>query len=250
MSLLVVGADHGGFHLKEELKKAAEALGWSVKDIGTHGTEPVDYPDYAHRVALEVLAAEGALGLMVDGAGVGSAMAACKVPGIRAAVCNELYTARNAREHNHANVLCLGSQVIGPGVAREVLRAFLTTQPGGERHARRVQKIRDVEQTYAGAAAPAGLIDRIVRIVLEMLGQRAQAEAPAAAEARRRPVKATPGGEQRAARSAFRPVLSERDVLAADRTRPLSVAPGTLVTPQARDTARALGLEILHESRR
>jgi ribose 5-phosphate isomerase B len=236
MSLLVVGADHGGFHLKEQLKKTAAELGWLVKDVGTHGTEPVDYPDFAHRVALEVLAAEDALGLMVDGAGVGSAMAAGKVPGIRAAACNELYTARNAREHNHANLLCLGSQVIGPGLACQVLRAFLSTEPGGDRHERRVNLIREIERSYAGAEAGAGLVERVVRVVLEAIsGNGGQAVAAGAA----RP--AVPG-----VRPGSRAVLSEREVLAADRSKPLLVAPGTLITPQARDTARSLGLEIVH----
>lgn len=232
MSLLVVGADHGGFLLKEDLKKAAGELGWKVQDVGTHSPEPVDYPDVAHKLALEVLASADALGLMVDGAGVGSAMSANKVPGIRAAVANEIYTARNAREHNHANVLCLGSQVIGAGVAREVLRAFLTTKPGGERHERRVNKIRELERTYAlsGGVTPA-LVEKITKILLESLS--AKPTKAAATAAVKRPK--------------TRPVLSERDVLAADRKRPLVVAPGTLVTPQARDTARALGLKITEE---
>jgi ribose 5-phosphate isomerase B len=240
MSLLVVGADHGGFHLKEELKKTAAELGWTVKDVGTHGTESVDYPDFAHRVGLEVLASPGALGLMVDGAGVGSAMAACKVPGIRAATCNELYTARNAREHNHANVLCLGSQVVGAGVAREILRVFLSTKPGGDRHVRRVAKIRQIEQAYAGPAGEASaLAERMVPILLEALqAPRATTPAPAPGIGLARAV---------SGRGSGRPVLTERDVLSADRKRPLSLAPGTIVTPQARDTARAIGLSIVVE---
>jgi ribose 5-phosphate isomerase B len=232
MSLLVVGADHGGFHLKEELRKTAAELGWTVRDVGTHGTEPVDYPDFAQRVALEVLANPGALGLMVDGAGVGSAMAAGKVPGIRAATCNELYTARNAREHNHANLLCLGSQIVGAGVAREILRVFLSTGPAGDRHERRVEKIRQIEQSYSGSGGTtAALVERIIPILAEAL----------------QPAPAAPALATKPSRRSFRPVLSERDVLAADRRRPLRLAPGTLVTPQARETARALGLKIVEE---
>ena len=174
---------------------------------------------------------------MVDGAGVGSAMAAGKVPGILAATCNDLYTARNAREHNHANVLCLGSQVIGAGIAREILKLFLATAPGPDRHERRVQKIRQIEQSHLGVGGPvAPLVERIVPILIESLqaqsGRPVGAAAPAAAPSPRGPT---------------RNVLTERDVLSADRRRPLRVVPGTLVTPQARDTARALGLKIVEE---
>ena len=169
MSLLVVGADHGGYAVKEDLKKAAAEAGWQIQDVGTNSTEAVDYPDFAVQVGLQVVANPGSLGLMVDGAGVGSAIAANKVPGVRAAVCNDLYTAKNAREHNHANVLCLGSMVVGQGVAREILKIFLTTKPGGDRHERRVNKIRQFEEAHSGAGAAAGLVERVVRLVVEAL---------------------------------------------------------------------------------
>lgn len=246
MSLLVVGADHGGYAVKEDLKKAAAEAGWQIQDVGTNSTDAVDYPDFAVQVGLQVIANPGSLGLMVDGAGVGSAIAANKVPGIRAAVCNDLYTAKNAREHNHANVLCLGSMVVGQGVAREILKIFLTTKPGGDRHERRVHKIRQFEEAHSTAGATAGLVERVVRLVVEALAP--AAGAPQGAGSKASGSKDLPQASKKSKSST--PVLTERDVLAADRSRPLSIAPGTIVTPQARDTAKSLGLRIVEESRR
>jgi ribose 5-phosphate isomerase B len=146
---VAIGADHGGFTLKEQLKVHLTRLGWRFHDVGTFAAEPaVDYPDIAHAVARAVHAGEARFGVLVDGAGIGSAMVANKVPGVRAAQCGEAAAARNAREHNDANVLTLGAKFIEPGRAREVLEVFLTARCTEERHARRVRKIGEVEQSY------------------------------------------------------------------------------------------------------
>lgn len=145
---LVFGADHGGFELKQTLVSFAKERGYSVHDLGTHSSDSVDYPDFAYAVAMKVAKSPGYRGIIVDGAGIGSAITANKVPGIRAANCHNVYTARNSREHNHANILTLGSQVVTFEEAREVLAAWLTTEVGGGRHKRRVEKILHVEQSF------------------------------------------------------------------------------------------------------
>jgi len=145
---VAIGADHGGYAMKEDLKKLLAELGYTVDDVGTHSTEAVDYPDPAQAVAERVAQGRAGRGIVVDGAGIGSCMAANKVPGVRAALCYDLSTARNAREHNDANVLTLGGQLIGPALAREIVRVFLTTDCTEERHRRRVAKIMAIEQRY------------------------------------------------------------------------------------------------------
>jgi ribose 5-phosphate isomerase B len=145
---IAIGADHGGFAMKEDLKKLLAELGYAVDDVGTHDTQAVDYPDFAQAVAERVAQGRVIRGIVVDGAGIGSCMAANKVPGVRAALCYDLSTARNAREHNDANVLTLGGQLIGPTLARDIVRAFLTTDCTAERHLRRVAKITAIEQRY------------------------------------------------------------------------------------------------------
>ena len=146
MSKIVVGADHGGFPLKEELKKHLIAGGHVVEDMGTFSTDPCDYPDIALLVALEVARNEHVLGIVIDGAGIGSCMAANKVPGVRAACCNDLYNARNSREHNHANLLTMGSMVIGSGLMKQIVDLWLSTQPSPGRHANRVAKLMQIER--------------------------------------------------------------------------------------------------------
>ncbi len=145
---VALGADHGGFALKEELKNYLQELGYAVLDCGTHSTESVDYPDFAYAVARLVAEGRAAYGIMVDGAGIGSCMAANKVPGIRAAMCYDLSTAANSREHNDANVLTLGGRLIGISLARQIVKTWLTTTFGGGRHARRVDKIMAIEKRY------------------------------------------------------------------------------------------------------
>ena len=145
---VALGADHGGFFLKKRIASDLEGRGVAVHDCGTHGTEPVDYPDVAHAVARLVADGTCGLGILVDGAGIGSCIAANKVPGIRAATCWDVSSARNSREHNHANVLVLGAGFIGDNLALEIVRTWLATPWGGERHARRVEKIMAIERSY------------------------------------------------------------------------------------------------------
>jgi len=146
---VAIGADHGGFPLKEQLKAHLGRLGWRFRDLGTFAPDPpVDYPDVARAVAEAVRAGQARFGVLVDGAGIGSAMAANKVPGIRAALCADAASARNAREHNDANVLTLGAKFVEPGRAREILEVFLTARCSEERHLRRVRKITAIEESY------------------------------------------------------------------------------------------------------
>ncbi len=147
---VILGSDHGGFDLKEEIKDFLKKEGFTVKDYGTYSRDSVDYPDIALLVAEGVARGlnKGVVGIMIDGAGVASAMCCNKVPGIRAACCNDLYTARNAREHNDANILTMGARVIGTGVAKEIVKIFLCTPFAGGRHSRRVDKMMQIENRY------------------------------------------------------------------------------------------------------
>jgi ribose 5-phosphate isomerase B len=147
--LIAVGCDHGGFKMKEELKALLNELGHQVHDFGTNSEEPVDYPDFAYAVANSVSEGAADVGIMIDGAGVGSAMTANKVPGVRAAACYSVKVARNSREHNDANVLTLGSGTITNGEMREIVRAWLTTDISEDRHRKRVEKIKAIERQYS-----------------------------------------------------------------------------------------------------
>ena len=146
---IAIGSDHGGFLLKEELKAALARLGARFRDFGAFSAEPVDYPDVALAVARAVRAGEARLGILIDGAGLGSAMAANKVPGVRAAPCTDAAAARNAREHNDANVLTLGARFVDAGRLGEIVEVFLSTSCTEERHARRVKKLAAIEEAYA-----------------------------------------------------------------------------------------------------
>ncbi len=148
---VAVGADHGGFALKEKLGFRLREAGYEVIDCGTDSSEAVDYPDFAVAVARSVATGAADAGVMVDGAGIGSAMAANKVPGVRAAMCYDVSTARNAREHNHANVLTLGAGLIGDALAWQITQEFMNTEFGPGRHARRVEKIDALDSQPAGA---------------------------------------------------------------------------------------------------
>ena len=145
---IAVGADHGGYELKQALIEHPSQQGLSIHDCGCVSTDAVDYPDFAHAVANLVGTGVCRWGIIVDGAGIGSCMAANKVPGVRAALCYDLSSARNSREHNHANVLTLGAGLIGAGLARQIVDEWLATPWGPDRHARRVAKITDIEQRY------------------------------------------------------------------------------------------------------
>lgn len=152
---LAIGADHGGFGLKGKLITQLTKAGWEIVDCGTNSTEACDYPDFAHAVAVEVASGRCRLGIVIDGAGIGSAMVANKVPGVRAALAYDLSSARNGREHNHANVLTLGAGLIGEALAAQIVEAWLATPWGGDRHARRVEKVMAVERRYLQAPAVA-----------------------------------------------------------------------------------------------
>ena len=144
---VAIGSDHGGFELKEALKRyIVDELGWTVHDCGAHSTAAVDYPDFAAAVAREVAGGRSARGIVVDAAGIGSTMAANKVPGVRCALCHDDASALNGREHNDANVLALGARVVNRGLAQRLVRLFLSTPFGGGRHERRVQKIMALER--------------------------------------------------------------------------------------------------------
>jgi ribose 5-phosphate isomerase B len=150
---IAVGADHGGYGLKKAIIEHLRGQGLSVHDCGCTSTDAVDYPDFAHAVANLVGTGVCRWGIIVDGAGIGSCMAANKVPGVRAALCYDLSSARNSREHNHANVLTLGAGLIGAGLARQIVDEWLATPWGSDRHARRVAKITDIEQRYSRSGA-------------------------------------------------------------------------------------------------
>ena len=146
--LIALGADHGGFKMKEELKGFLNELGHRVHDFGTNSEDAVDYPEFAHAVARGVADGTADVGIIIDGAGVGSAITANKVPGVRAAACYSIAVARNSREHNDANVLTLGSKTITSLEMREIVQAWLATEITEERHRKRVSKIEAIERQY------------------------------------------------------------------------------------------------------
>ncbi|MCF0154600.1 MAG: ribose 5-phosphate isomerase B [Veillonella sp.] len=143
---VAIGADHGGYSLKEDLKHLLEDMGVEYKDFGTHSTDSVDYPDIAVPVAQAVAAGEFDRGILVCGTGIGIGIAANKVPGIRAALVHDTFSAHACREHNDANILTMGERVIGPGLARDIVKIWLTTEFEGGRHERRVEKIMAIEK--------------------------------------------------------------------------------------------------------
>jgi ribose 5-phosphate isomerase B len=145
--IIAIGADHGGYAMKEMLKAELQNK-YVVVDCGTHGTESVDYPDFALMVAQMVSGGRAWRGIMIDGAGIGSCMVANKVPGVRAAMCYDNATAVNSREHNDANVLTLGAGLIGNNLAKQIVETWLKTEFGGGRHAKRVDKIMEIEKKF------------------------------------------------------------------------------------------------------
>ena len=143
---VAIGADHGGVELKDDLVRFLERKRYSVVDCGTHGRESVDYPDFAGAVARQVGEGKCDAGIVIDGAGIGSGMAANKVRGVRCAVCHDVATVRNSREHNDANVLSLGAGVVSANLARRMVGIWLETTCGEDRHLRRVRKIMEIEK--------------------------------------------------------------------------------------------------------
>lgn len=149
-----IGADHAGFELKQNLLEYVRGLGHEVLDVGTTSTAPVDYPDYAEAVGLAVLSRQADRGILICGSGVGASVAANKLPGIRAAVCHDSYSAHQGVEHDDMNILVLGSRVIASELARDLVRNYLgATFSGEERHVRRLEKIRKLESKYEPRAS-------------------------------------------------------------------------------------------------
>jgi ribose 5-phosphate isomerase B len=149
---VAIAADHAGYALKQELIPSIRSLGQEVEDLGTHNPEPVDYPDVAARVARAVLSGAVERGVLICGSGVGASVAANKVPGIRAGLCHDTYSAHQGVEHDDMNILVLGARVIGLELARELVRAFLEARfTHEERHERRLSKIKALEQVHRRA---------------------------------------------------------------------------------------------------
>lgn len=145
---VAIGSDHAGFHLKGRLRDLLRAEGYDVTDLGTHSTESADYPEFARAVGQAVASGKAERGILICGTGIGVSIAANKVPGVRAAAVSEPVTARLARSHNDANVICIGERTVGPEIAVDTIRVFLETPfSGGERHARRVALIHQLEQS-------------------------------------------------------------------------------------------------------
>jgi ribose 5-phosphate isomerase B len=143
---IAIGADHAGFPLKQHLVKVLRALGHEVDDRGTHTEESVDYPGICADVGREVVAGRADRGIVLGGSGQGEQISANKVRGVRAALCNDLYTARMSREHNDANVLAMGGRIVAPGLADEIVKVWLDTAFEGGRHQRRVDQISAIER--------------------------------------------------------------------------------------------------------
>lgn len=149
---IAIGSDHAGYPLKQELAKSLEEGGHDVDDVGTTSEESVDYPDFGAAVGRAVVSGDSEVGVCVCGTGIGISIAANKVDGVRAAVVHDATSARLAKEHNDANVVCMGARLMGPEVAQEALHAFLAASWQGGRHARRVDKIAALERDHQGGA--------------------------------------------------------------------------------------------------
>lgn len=143
--LVAIGSDHGGFQLKEEIKKLLAEENIAFEDFGTHSIQSVDYPDIAQKVGEAVVSGQYTRGILICGTGIGISIAANKIKGIRAALCHDVFSAKMTREHNDTNVLAMGERVIGPGLARMIVSTWLATEFVGGRHAARVDKISQLE---------------------------------------------------------------------------------------------------------
>ncbi len=143
---IIVGCDHGGYALKGKIMEHLAAKGIEVEDYGTDCDKPVDYPDYAEKVAKAVAAGKAPLGILICGTGIGMSIAANKVDGIRAALCDNCYSAQKAKEHNDANIICLGARVLGPGLAEQIVDTFLASSFLGTHHILRLEKIAKLEK--------------------------------------------------------------------------------------------------------
>lgn len=145
---IAIGCDHGGLELKNEIINYLNQESYEVKDFGTYTNESCDYADYSLVVAEAVASKEYEFGILVCGTGIGISIAANKVPGIRAALCSDTFSAHATREHNDANILALGQRVVGPGLAIDIVKTFLSSKFEGDRHSRRIEKIANIEKKY------------------------------------------------------------------------------------------------------
>lgn len=146
---LAIGCDHGGFELKQEIIKFLESEGHEIKDFGTHSAKSCDYPDIALPVAEAVVAKEFEFGILICGTGIGIGIAANKVPGVRAALCSDTFSAHATRQHNNANILTLGQRVVGAGLALDIVKTFISSEFEGDRHQKRIDKISAIEAKYS-----------------------------------------------------------------------------------------------------
>ncbi len=150
---IAIGSDHAGFEMKEDLAAFLRQIGHQVVDVGTHSTDPVDYPDFAEALGKVLLEGQADRGVLICGSGVGASVAANKLPGIRAGLCHDTYSAHQGVEHDDINVLVMGARVIGPELAREILKAYLEADfTGEERHRLRMKKVRALERRYSSGA--------------------------------------------------------------------------------------------------
>lgn len=145
---IAIGCDHGGYNLKGEIINYLESKSIEYKDYGTFTKESCDYPDYALNVAEAVASKEYEFGILICGTGIGISIAANKVPGVRAALCSDTFSAHATREHNNANILALGERVVGPGLAIDIVDTFLNSKFQGDRHQNRIDKITKIEEKY------------------------------------------------------------------------------------------------------
>lgn len=148
--IIVMAADHAGYALKEFLKEQLSKKGHIVEDMGTYSSDSTDYPDFARKAAEAVMRGDFPMGIVICGTGIGVSITANKVPGIRAALCNELYSAQLAREHNDANILAMGSRIVGSGLALRIAETFVSTSFSGGRHGQRLAKIQGLEKDFTG----------------------------------------------------------------------------------------------------
>ncbi|MFC1850130.1 ribose 5-phosphate isomerase B [candidate division CSSED10-310 bacterium] len=246
-----IASDHGGYDLKQHLISYLKKLGYTIHDHGTQSKQSVDYPDFALKVALDVAHQKVPLGIIIDGAGIGSSIVANKIAQVRAALCNDLYTAQNAKEHNKANILVLGSQVVGPGMAEKIVEVFLKTPFAGGRHERRVKKIETIDARFRSVQGDVetNQIEEIVsNIVQNFLNQNQSNLALRPDSDKRKAVKkpelrtSSPG-----VNTSVSHLITEDDVKQAVRTgqSEIHVTSKTLITPLALDLIRDCKLELV-----
>lgn len=226
---IALGADHGGFVLKDSVRKWLEESGHQVVDMGTFSPDAVDYPDYAVKVALAVSTGEVERGIMIDGAGIGSAMACNKVPGVRAGCCNEVQTAVNSVQHNNANVLTLGSGIVGAAVARRIIEIWISTVFEGGRHAPRVDKIMALEDSWRGVISADRIKSVVERVVRAVLGNGAVSSPAASSPAS--------GGKK----------LITEAIVRGIKGGTITVPRGSIITPAAKDIISSRGINISWE---